>query len=201
MYSWQSVHLCYNTNLSTASWQCDVIATIPDTVLFVSNLLLWSTPWSTLLGILIQKAAGWQPNCEPHCCGHVFIWHSPWFTATPYFQTLTCVIIVMSMIINNVCWRLQLHCWVSMCWCKAIWYDLYLILIMNNINPPLNRFDISSQRSSTCNSSVAGKIRFRFRCGLRGLYSATNCVDNILGRFTIILQNQIARVDPFTNLT
>ena len=37
--------------------------------------------------------------------------------------------------------------------------------------------------------------------GLQGLYSATNCADNILGRFTIILQNQIARVDLFTNLT
>ena len=37
--------------------------------------------------------------------------------------------------------------------------------------------------------------------GLQGLYSATNCADNILGRFTIILQNQIARVDSFTNLT
>ena len=43
--------------------------------------------------------------------------------------------------------------------------------------------------------------RFRFRLGLQGFYSATNCVDNILGRFTIILQNQIARVDSFTNLT
>ena len=37
--------------------------------------------------------------------------------------------------------------------------------------------------------------------GLQGLYSATNCADNILGRFTIILQNQIARVDSFINLT
>ena len=37
--------------------------------------------------------------------------------------------------------------------------------------------------------------------GLQGLYSATNCADNIVGRFTIILQNQIARVDSFTNLT
>ena len=37
--------------------------------------------------------------------------------------------------------------------------------------------------------------------GLQGLYSATNCADSILGRFTIILQNQIARVDSFTNLT
>ena len=36
--------------------------------------------------------------------------------------------------------------------------------------------------------------------GLQGLYSATNCADNILGRFTIIHQNQIARVDSFTNL-
>ena len=25
--------------------------------------------------------------------------------------------------------------------------------------------------------------------GLQGLYSVTNCADNILGRFTIILQN------------
>ena len=32
-------------------------------------------------------------------------------------------------------------------------------------------------------------------------HSATNCVDNILGCFSIILQNQIARVDSFTNLT
>ena len=31
--------------------------------------------------------------------------------------------------------------------------------------------------------------------GLQGLYSATNCADHILGCFTIILQNQIARVD------
>ena len=30
--------------------------------------------------------------------------------------------------------------------------------------------------------------------GLQGFYSATNCADNILGRFTIIPQNQIARV-------
>ena len=37
--------------------------------------------------------------------------------------------------------------------------------------------------------------------GLQGLYSTINCADNILGRFTIILQNQIARVDSFTNLT
>ena len=37
--------------------------------------------------------------------------------------------------------------------------------------------------------------------GLQGLYSATKCADNILGRFTIIPQNQIARVDSFTNLT
>ena len=37
--------------------------------------------------------------------------------------------------------------------------------------------------------------------GLQGLYSATNCADNILGRFTMILQNQIARVDSFPNLT
>ena len=36
---------------------------------------------------------------------------------------------------------------------------------------------------------------------LHGLYSATNCADNILGRFTLVLQNQIARVDSFTNLT
>ena len=36
--------------------------------------------------------------------------------------------------------------------------------------------------------------------GLQGLYSATNCADNILGRFTIILQNQIARVDSFTQI-
>ena len=33
------------------------------------------------------------------------------------------------------------------------------------------------------------------------LYSATNCAHSILGRFTMILQNQIARVDSFTNLT
>ena len=37
--------------------------------------------------------------------------------------------------------------------------------------------------------------------GLQGLYSATIGADNILGRFKIILQNQIARVDSFTNLT
>ena len=37
--------------------------------------------------------------------------------------------------------------------------------------------------------------------GLQGLYRATNCADSILWRFTIILQNQIARVDSFTNLT
>ena len=37
--------------------------------------------------------------------------------------------------------------------------------------------------------------------GLQGLYSATNCADNILGRFTTIFQNQIARLDSFTNLT
>ena len=38
--------------------------------------------------------------------------------------------------------------------------------------------------------------------GLQGLYSATDCADNnILGRFTIILQNQIARVDSFPYLT
>ena len=37
--------------------------------------------------------------------------------------------------------------------------------------------------------------------GLQGLYSTTNCAGNILGCFTIILQNQIARVDSFTNLT
>ena len=37
--------------------------------------------------------------------------------------------------------------------------------------------------------------------GLQGLYSATNCADNILGCFTIIFQNRIARVDQFTNLT
>ena len=32
------------------------------------------------------------------------------------------------------------------------------------------------------------------------LYSAIYCVNNILERFTIIAQNQIARVDSFTNL-
>ena len=37
--------------------------------------------------------------------------------------------------------------------------------------------------------------------GLQGLYNATNFVDNILGCFTIILQNQIARVDSFANVT
>ena len=37
--------------------------------------------------------------------------------------------------------------------------------------------------------------------GLQGLYCDTNCADNILGRFTIIPQNQIARIDSFTNLT
>ena len=37
--------------------------------------------------------------------------------------------------------------------------------------------------------------------GLQGLYSTINCAGNILGRFTILLQNQIARVDSFTNLT
>ena len=37
--------------------------------------------------------------------------------------------------------------------------------------------------------------------GLQCLYSATSCADNILGCFTILLQNQIARVDSFTNLT
>ena len=35
--------------------------------------------------------------------------------------------------------------------------------------------------------------------GLQGLYSATNCVDNIISRFTIILHNQIARLDALTN--
>ena len=44
-------------------------------------------------------------------------------------------------------------------------------------------------------------IKFRLGLGLQGLYSATNCADNIPGRFTIILQNQIVRVDSFTNLT
>ena len=37
--------------------------------------------------------------------------------------------------------------------------------------------------------------------GLQGLYGATNCADKILGHFTIILHNQFARVDSFTNLT
>ena len=45
------------------------------------------------------------------------------------------------------------------------------------------------------------EILVRLGLGLQGLYIATNCADNILGRFTIILQNQIARVDSFTNLT
>ena len=37
--------------------------------------------------------------------------------------------------------------------------------------------------------------------GLQGLYYATNCADNILARFTIILQNEIARIESCTNLT
>ena len=37
--------------------------------------------------------------------------------------------------------------------------------------------------------------------GSQVLYSTTNSADNILGRFMIILQNQIPRVDSFTNLT
>ena len=37
--------------------------------------------------------------------------------------------------------------------------------------------------------------------GLQGLYSTANCTDNILGRLTIIHQNQISRVDSFTNST
>ena len=33
-----------------------------------------------------------------------------------------------------------------------------------------------------------GKFRLGLGLGLQGLYSATNCADNILGRFTIIRQ-------------
>ena len=47
----------------------------------------------------------------------------------------------------------------------------------------------------------SGRITYTQLTGLQGLYSATNCADNILGRFTRILQNRIARVDSFTNLT
>ena len=49
--------------------------------------------------------------------------------------------------------------------------------------------------------AIDTKSKYSKGLGLQGLYSATNCADNILGRFTIILQNQIARVDSFTNLT
>ena len=45
------------------------------------------------------------------------------------------------------------------------------------------------------------KINLFLGLGLQGLYSTTNCADNIIGRFTIILQNQIASIDSFTNLT
>ena len=44
-------------------------------------------------------------------------------------------------------------------------------------------------------------FRVHIGLGLQGLYSATSCADNILGRFKIILQNQIARVDSFKHLT
>ena len=50
---------------------------------------------------------------------------------------------------------------------------------------------------STHNSDSAPPL-FKNSLGLQGLYSATNCADNILGRFIIILQNQIARVDSFS---
>ena len=43
-------------------------------------------------------------------------------------------------------------------------------------------------------------LRVHLSLGLQGLYNASNCADNILGRFTIILQNRIARVDSLINL-
>ena len=60
---------------------------------------------------------------------------------------------------------------------------------------------INGSHSACLGSSWGSMECLGLGLGLQGLYSATNCADNILGRFTIILQNQIARVDSFTNLT
>ena len=55
-----------------------------------------------------------------------------------------------------------------------------------------------ASQSTSLTSAIIG---LDLGLGLQGLYSATNCVDKILERFTIILQNRFARVDSFTNLT
>ena len=57
-------------------------------------------------------------------------------------------------------------------------------------------FQSTFDNGQTCpqNSStvyIFSRCYKRQGLGLQGLYSATNCADNILGRFIMILQNQI----------
>ena len=52
----------------------------------------------------------------------------------------------------------------------------------------------SLQRSVSGGKTSTDTIRKGLGLGLQGLYSATNCTDNILGRFTMILQNRQSRL-------
>ena len=78
-------------------------------------------------------------------------------------------------------------------WSK--WHDFMSSTSVTMIEQRKKNYKIISQRQPTMGCLLLG-----LGLGLQVFYSATNCADNILGRFTIILQNQIARVDSFTNL-
>ena len=89
-----------------------------------------------------------------------------------------------------------------------LWKSLLIHAMMIPATLIINMGDFTTTRTFDCCYWARNSIWQCFYAtlsglglGLQGLYSATNCADNIPGRFTILLQNQIAGVDSFPNLT
>ena len=80
----------------------------------------------------------------------------------------------------------------------CMWYDIERCRIQlwsSKSTCALNHWEYDVRWTIRINFSVILGL------GLQRLYSATNCADNILWCFTIILQIKIERVDLLTNLT
>ena len=103
-------------------------------------------------------------------------------------------------------WKKSLNPWPAEFISRNIAICLYFLPFLNTKTVQVVWITISGTDiiSANCFHNNMSTFLVYFKglgLGLQGLYSATNCADNILGRFTIILQNQISRVDSFTNLT